>query len=81
MTFKKIEDLWLYNSKLELSDLKDGDTFVYEMGPSCDWNTSSERKIHKTPIIFHEPGIPCIDFEFFDEYHWGSRYIRIEKTI
>ena len=80
MKYKKIESNWLYEAELETSDLKEGDTIVFEMGPSCDWNTSSDRKIHKTPVIFYEQGIPCIDFDFFDKYFWGSRYIRVEQN-
>ena len=78
MKYKKIEETWIYGSNLKLSDLKENDLIIFEMGPSSDWNTSSERKIHRTPVIFHEPGIPCVDFEFFDKYFWGSRYIRVE---
>jgi hypothetical protein len=77
--FKKIESNWLVEPGLSLSDLKEGDIVEFEMSPRDDWNTSSKGVIHTTTVIFHEPGIPCVDFEFFDKYFWGSRYIRIEQ--
>ena len=78
--FKKIEDNWLYHDNMQLSDLKEGDIVVFEMQPKDDWSTGIPGVIHKTPVIFREPGIPCIDWDFFDNYFWGSRYIRIEQA-
>lgn len=79
--FKKIKEHWLtLSDHLQLSDLKEGDTVVFEMQPKDDWSTGIPGAIHKTPVIFHEPGIPCVDFDFFDKYFWGSRYIRIEQA-
>jgi hypothetical protein len=78
--FKKIESNWFVEPwSLQLSDLKEGDVIIFEMEPRDDWNTSSTGAIHKTPVIFHEPDIPCVDFGFFDKYFWGSRYIRVEQ--
>jgi len=78
--FKKIESNWLVEPwSLQLSDLKEGDVIIFEMEPKDDWSTGVPGSIHRTPVIFHEDGIPCVDFEFFDKYFWGSRYIRVEQ--
>jgi len=78
--FKKIESHWLIEQELKLSDLKEGDTIVFEMEPKGDWSTGIPGVIHKTPVVFHESGVPCIDFDWFDKYFWGSRYIRVEQS-